>query len=82
MSSQKTNKIFIFSKGLVHGFCQKIEILNVLFLCKMDQEKVFCEFSERKEAFLDQKKSTQKTTKIFIFLKGLVDGFCQKMEIF
>ena len=43
----------------------------------MDQEIVFYEGSERKEAFLDQK-----TTKICFFLSGLVHGFCQKMEIF
>ena len=48
----------------------------------MDQEIVFFEGSERKEAFLDQKKSAQKTTKICIFSKGLVHGFCQKMDIF
>ena len=49
----------------------------------MDQGKVFYKGLERKEAFLDQKKTSgQKTTKISIFLKGLVYGFCQKMEIF
>ena len=42
---------------------------------------MFCKGFERKEAFLDQKESAQKTTKICLFLKGLVHGFCQKMEI-
>ena len=42
----------------------------------MDQGKVFYKGLERKEAFLDQKKTSgQKTTKISIFLKGLVYGF-------
>ena len=44
----------------------------------MDQEKVFFEGSETKEAFLDQKKSAQKSTKICIFSNWLVHGFCQK----
>ena len=49
----------------------------------MDQEKVFFEGSERKEAFLEQKKhQLKKPPKIFIFSKRLVHGFCQKMEIF
>ena len=48
----------------------------------MDQEKVCLEGSERKEVSLDQKTSAQKTTKICIFLKGLVHGFSQKIEIF
>ena len=31
------------------------DFLIFSFLCKMDEEKVFFEGSERKEAFLDQK---------------------------
>ena len=49
----------------------------------MDQGKVFFEGLGRKEAFLDQKKhQLGKPPKLAFFLKGLVDGFCQKMEIF
>ena len=49
----------------------------------MDQEKVFFEGSERKEAFLEQKNIGSKKTLKFVFLwKWLVYGFCQKMEIF
>ena len=48
----------------------------------MDQGKEFFKSLERKEAFLEQKRSAQKTTIIGIFLKGLVHGFCQKIEIF
>ena len=47
----------------------------------MDQGKVFFEGLGRKEAFLDQKK-LGKPPKLAFFLKGLVDGFCLKMEIF
>ena len=49
----------------------------------MDQGKVVFEDLGRKEAFLDQKKhQLGKPPKLAFFLKGLVDGFCQKMEIF
>ena len=49
----------------------------------MDKEKsVFLKVPKRKEAFLDQKNIGSKTTSICIFSKGLVHGFCQKMEIF
>ena len=48
----------------------------------MDEEKGFFQGSERKEAFLDQITSAQKTTNFCIFFKRLVRGFFQKMEIF
>ena len=41
----KITKISIFSMGLVHGFMQKWRFFNLMFLCKMDQEKVLCEGS-------------------------------------
>ena len=48
----------------------------------MDQEIVFFEGSERKEAFLEQKNIASSNLQNLHFLKGLVQGFCQKMEIF
>ena len=48
----------------------------------MDEERVFYESSERKKAFLDQKIIGSKNQQNFHFSKGLVHGFCQKMEIF
>ena len=48
----------------------------------MDQEIVFFEDSERKEACLNQKTWDQKTIKICISPKRLVHGLCQKIEIF
>ena len=50
----------------------------------MDQEIVFFEGSERKEAFLEQKNIGSKNHQNLHFfqLKWLVHGFCQKMEIF
>ena len=122
-AAQKTTKICIFPKGLVHGFClkngdflifsfyakwikkqcflkvpkekkpfqtrknrlkkppkfaffqrdqsmvfvKKWIFFNLQFLCKMDQGKEFFIGFERKEAFLEQRTSAQKTTKIGIF---------------
>ena len=63
-------------------FFKKWRFFNLEFLCKMDQEIVFCDGSEGIEAFLDHKNIDSKTTKICSFLKGLVHGFCQKIEIF
>ena len=48
----------------------------------MGQGKVFFEGSERKEAFLDQKNIGSKNHQNLHSLKGLVHGFCQKMEMF
>ena len=49
---KKPPKSLIFSKRLVHGFCQKMEILLTFFLCKMDKEKGFCEvFGEKRSLF-------------------------------
>ena len=54
-SAQKTTNICIFLRRLVHGFCQKMDIFNLTFLCKTDQEIVFCNGYKGKEAFLDHK---------------------------
>ena len=42
-----------FSKGLVHGFGQKLEIFLTFFLCKILREKVFGDVLVSKQAFLD-----------------------------
>ena len=47
----------------------------------MDQVKGFGEVFERKEDFLDYKNVGLKTLKICLFPKGLVHGFCLKMEL-
>ena len=51
------------------------------FLCKMDQEIVFCEGSEGKEAYLDHKNIGPKNHQNLHFFKRVVDGFCQKLDI-
>ena len=52
-----------------------------MLLHKIDQEKLFCEVIEGKEAFLDYKNIGLKKPQICLFQKGLVDSFCQKMDI-
>ena len=81
-SVQNTPKICIFRKGLVHGFCQNWRFFYLLFVWKMDQEKVFSECFERNEPFLGNKKICWKKPHICTFLKGLVHEFCLKMEFF
>ena len=49
----------------------------------MGQGKVFFEGSERKEAFLDQKIiGSENLQNLHFFLRRVVHGFCQKIEIF
>ena len=53
-----------------------------LHLFKGIKRKRFLEGSEGKEVFLDHKKITLKNHQNLRFLKWLVHGFCQKMDIF
>ena len=43
---QKSPKIDIFSKGLIHGFGQKMDIFPTFFLGNIDQENVFYDILE------------------------------------
>ena len=56
----KIRKIDIFSKGLTHGFCQKMAIFRFLFFRHYRQGK--CDFNilEQKNAFLPYKNNTFK----------------------
>ena len=56
-------------------FVKKWRFFNLKFLCKMDQEKVFFEGSDRKEALLEQKNIGSKEHQNMHFLKCLVHGF-------
>ena len=44
-----------FSKGLVHGFGQKIEFFYVYFLGKLSKKKSFFDILTKKESFWYQK---------------------------
>ena len=52
------------------------------FLGNIDQENVFYDILERKNAFLGYKKKKFKKSIIDIFPKGLTHGFAPKMAIF
>ena len=73
-----------FFKGVSPWFLSKNrDFLLFSFYVKWMKKKCFVEGSERKEAFLEQKNIGSKNLQYFAFFsKGLVDGFCQKMEIF
>ena len=53
--SSKSRKIDIFVKGLTHGFGPKRPFFELFFLGNIDQENVFCDILERKNAFLGYK---------------------------
>ena len=50
--SSKSQKIEIFSKGLVHGFRPKLVFFHVFFKGNIGQENVFYDILERENVFL------------------------------
>ena len=80
--SSKSQKIEIFSKGLVHGFRPKLVFFHVFFKGNIGQENVFYDILERKNSFQALKTRSSKSRKIEIFSKGLVHGFQLKLAIF
>ena len=50
--SSKSRKIFIFPKGLTHGFGPKMAVFPTFFLGNIDQENVFYDILEQKSTFL------------------------------
>ena len=138
-SSKKLLKNRNFAKGLIHGFCQKIDLFlicffwakkarkkhflifwienkafwtskvmiwksrkkstfckgvsswflsknrpfpHMFFWSKKKQKETFFHILDRKECVLDKKEQFQKTLKNRHFAKGLVQGFCQKIDLF
>ena len=72
-----------FKAGLNHGFGPKMVIFeSLVFLEISSRESVFWRIRKKRSLFRPTKHQLKKTTKINIFLKGLVHGLCQKMEIF
>ena len=61
---------------------QKWPFFQPFFLGNIDQENVFYNILERKNAFLGYKNRKLKKSKINIFPKGLTHGFGPKMAIF
>ena len=52
-----------FIKGLTHGFSPKKAIIQTLFLGNIEQENVFYDILERKNAFLGYKNKKLKNMK-------------------
>ena len=61
---------------------QKWPIFQLFFLGNIEQENVFYDILERKNAFLGYKKRSSKRPKIDILPKGLTHGFGPKMALF
>ena len=61
---------------------QKWPFFHFLFLGNIGQEKVFYDIVERKDAFLGYKNRKFKDRKMYIFPKGLTDGFGPKRPFF
>ena len=60
---------------------KKLKFFNLLYLSKIDREKVFADVLDKKEAFKDYKKTVYEKRKIRIFPKGLVHCFGQNFEV-
>ena len=60
---------------------KKLRFFNLLYLSKIDREKVFADVLDKKETFKDYKNNFLQKPKIRIFPKGLVRRFDQKLEI-
>ena len=44
-----------FAEGLVHGFCQKIDLFLIFLFWKKSQKEAFSDILDSKEYFLDLK---------------------------
>ena len=74
----------IFQRGyIVHGFCQKIELLTMrVFQANQGRNDCFLDILDRKEYFLEQKSELfKKCVKNRKFLKGVVHDSCPKLEL-
>ena len=76
--SWKSRKIDIFPNGLTHGFCPKMAIFPTFFLGNIEQENVFYDILERKNAFLGYKNKKFKKSKNWHFSKGVNPWFWSK----
>ena len=63
-------------------FVKKWRLFNLKFLCKTDEEIVFLDFKEGKEAFLDQKNIESKNHKNLHFFKEISPWFLSKIGDF
>ena len=75
---QKGEKLTFFVKGLTHGFSPKMPIFPTFFLGNIEQENVFYDILERKNALLGYRKRKFKKSKNFHFSKGVNPWFWLK----
>ena len=80
---QKFKKVknWHFFKGVNPWFWSKNFHFSHFFLCIIGQENVFDDILERKNAFLGFKNKNFKKSKNWLFSKGLVHGFGQKVKM-
>ena len=60
---------------------KKLKFFHLLYLSKIDRERVFANLLEKKKPFKTIKTTVYEKRKIRIFPKGLVHRFGQKFEI-
>ena len=82
MTLLKSGKIWIFLKGLTHGFGQNFNIFLAFVFFRIRLKIMFDFVREKKEGFLDYKNDIRKRSKNWVFLKGLAHGFNQNFNIF
>ena len=81
--SSKSRKIYIFPKGLTHGFGPKMAIFRTFFFQSIQARKMsFTIFQNEKTPFQAIKTQSSKKRKIDTFPKVLTHGFGPKMAIF
>ena len=81
--SSKSRKIDIFPNGLTHGFGpKKVHCSNFFFLRNIDQENVFYDILERKNAWLGYKNKKSQKSKNWHFSKEVNPWFWSKNDHF
>ena len=81
--SSKSGKMYIFPKGLTHGFGPKMAVFPIFFFWEIYAGKMSFTISQsEKTHFQAIKTSSPKSRKIDLSLKGLTHGFGPKMAIF
>ena len=73
--SSKSRKIDIFPKRVTHGFRPTMAIFKLFFLGNNEQENVFYDILERKNAFLGYKNKEFKKSKNWHFSKRVNPWF-------
>ena len=80
--SSKSRNIDIFSKGLTHSFCRKMDNFSTFFFQAIEARKISLTiFQNEKKPFQAIKTRSSKSRNIDIFPKGLTHGFCLKMAL-